>query len=68
MELLEKNLLPAVNLFCYGQVRSAYGSGHFKKDLDEYFSNVDKIVTSDIKDKDSVYDSIKEFLGRPAKL
>ena len=31
----DDEILPAVNAFCYGQVKSAYGSGQFKKDLDQ---------------------------------
>src|SRR5712671_5336378 len=37
VELLKNALLPQVNQFCYGQVKSAYGSGQFKKDLDQAF-------------------------------
>ena len=33
VELLKKEILPYVNLFCYGQVESPYGSGQFIKDL-----------------------------------
>ncbi len=63
-EMLTAELLPKVNLFCYGQVKSAYGSGQFKRDLDEQFRGNEGVVTSEIKDKDGIYDSIKEFLGR----
>ncbi len=62
--LLEKELLPRVNVFCYGQVKSAYGSGQFKKDLDERFRNHEQVITSEIKDKDGILDSIKAFLGK----
>lgn len=61
--LLRDVLLPAANIFCYGQVRSAYGSGQFKKDLDRAFGNDDRIITSDIPDRDGILDSIREFLG-----
>ncbi len=63
VKLMKETLLPAVNVFCYGQVRSAYGSGQFKKDLDRAFSGDDRVITSDIPDRDGVLDSIKEFLG-----
>ena len=63
-ELLEREVFPRVNVFCYGQVKSAYGSGQFKKDLDDKFPNNDNIITSEIKDKDAIYDSIKDFLGK----
>ena len=29
INILENDLLPRGNLFCYGQVKSAYGSGDF---------------------------------------
>ena len=37
LELLDRRLLPRLNLFCFGQVRSSYGGGRFKTDLDEGF-------------------------------
>ena len=37
VELLKTKILPKVNLFCYGQVESPYGSGQFIKDLNEHF-------------------------------
>ena len=64
MELLEEELLPRVNVFCYGQVKSAYGSGQFKTELDEHFPGHEQILTSEIQDKDSICDSIHDFLGR----
>ena len=38
VELLKDKLLPAVNMFAYGQVESPYGSGQFIKDLREHFA------------------------------
>ena len=64
MDLLKKDVLPHVNLFCYGQVESPYGSGQFIKDLTEHFDEDDRVVTSEIKGKDAIMDSIKEFLGK----
>jgi hypothetical protein len=64
LELLEAELFPRVNVFCYGQVKSAYGSGQFKKDLDEKFRGDERILTSEIRDKDGIVDSIKDFLGK----
>jgi sporulation protein YhbH len=63
-DLLHNVLLGAVNLFCYGQVKSAYGSGKFKKELDGEFGDHEKIVTSDIPDRDAILDSIRDFLGK----
>ena len=53
-----------MNLFCYGQVESPYGSGQFIKDLTEHFDEDERVCTSEIKGKDAIMDSIKEFLGK----
>lgn len=62
--LLEEDILPSVNLFCYGQVRSPYGSGRFKKDLEAALGSSANLITSEIPDKEGIYNSIKEFLGK----
>jgi uncharacterized sporulation protein YeaH/YhbH (DUF444 family) len=62
--LLRDEYRPRVNLFGYGQVKSAYGSGQFKKDLDAALPGEDWLVTSDIPDRDAIVRSIREFLGR----
>ena len=64
VELLKASILPDVNQFCYGQVKSAYGSGQFKKDLDGAFRGDEKVVTTDIPDRDGILPSIKSFLGK----
>jgi len=64
VELLKQKILPKVNMFGYGQVESPYGSGQFIKDLRELFSKEEKLVTSEIRDKDAIVTSIKEFLGK----
>jgi hypothetical protein len=64
LEVLDQEVLPRANVFCYGQVKSAYGSGQFKKDLDERFPEDERLVTSEIKDKDGIVDSIRDFLGK----
>ena len=64
VELLRSQLLPKVNLFCYGQVRSLYGSGRFAHDLEEYLGSDDNLVISEIADRDDIYDAIKDFLGK----
>jgi len=64
IKLLEKYLLPCGNMFCYGQVKSAYGSGQFKRDLDSHFGEQnEQLITSDIPDRDGIIGSIKDFLG-----
>jgi uncharacterized sporulation protein YeaH/YhbH (DUF444 family) len=64
IELLQREILPGANQFCYGQVRSAYGSGQFKKDLDAALSRDARLVTSEIQDRDGILPSIKAFLGK----
>lgn len=64
IELLREDILPAVNQFAYGQVESPYGSGQFIKDLRDAFSTDERVALSEIADKDAIYGSIKDFLGR----
>lgn len=64
MGLLREHILPACNMFCYGQVDSPYGSGQFLKDLQDKFGDEDRVVLSEIKNRDMIYDSIKDFLGK----
>ncbi|MEO6599697.1 MAG: DUF444 family protein [Polyangiaceae bacterium] len=64
IELMKKELLPKVNMFAYGQVESPYGSGQFVKDLREHFAGDDRVITSEIRDRDAVVGSIKDFLGK----
>ncbi|MBI4815550.1 MAG: DUF444 family protein [Deltaproteobacteria bacterium] len=65
VNLLRDKVLPVVNMFCYGQVESPYGSGQFIKELKEHFppGQGQRVVTSEIKDKDAIYNSIRDFLG-----
>lgn len=57
--------MPQVNLFCYGQVESPYGSGEYIKSLDSTFGEEqEKLVLCEIPDKNAIYDSIKLFLGK----
>ena len=65
MQLLREKLLPMVNLFCYGQVDSPYGSGEYLRTLrDKLGQNCENLVLSEIRDRDAIYDSIKAFLGQ----
>jgi sporulation protein YhbH len=64
LKVLQEKLLPEVNLFCYGQVASPYGSGAFIKDLRVNFEEADNLVLSEINSRDEIYDSIKAFLGK----
>jgi len=64
IDLLRDGLLPNSNLFCYGQVESRYGSGQFIKDLAEAFPQEEKLITSKIENKEAIYRSLKDFLGK----
>src|SRR5688500_19004773 len=65
LQMLREEILPAVNLFCYGQVESPYGSGEFIRALRSGVEDTeDKLVLSEIADKDAIMDSIKAFLGK----
>ncbi|RMF61639.1 MAG: DUF444 family protein [Calditrichaeota bacterium] len=63
-DLLKNEILPRVNLFGYGQVESTYGSGEFIDFLDENLDGHDNLILSYIPDKEAIYDSIKDFLGK----
>lgn len=66
IQILRDVLVPASNQFSYGQVESPYGSGQFIKDLRENFAVGEddcSLVCSEIKNKDAIVNSIKEFLG-----
>lgn len=56
-------IIPAANVFCYGQVEGYWGSGHFLKLLQEKLKEEEKVLTTGIKDKESIYDALKAFLG-----
>lgn len=63
--VLGERLLPVVNLFCYGQVESPYGSGEFLGHLQNRFGDEqESLVLSEIEDKDAICESIKQFLGK----
>ena len=62
--MLRDEILPRVNQFCYGQVKSAYGSGQFKKDLDHALEGDERLVTSGVNSREEIADSIRLFLGK----
>jgi sporulation protein YhbH len=65
MQILDNTILPASNVFCYGQVESRYGSGQFFKDLNtKYGKESEEVILSKIKNKEAILDSIKDFLGK----
>ena len=59
--ILEEHLLPAVNLFGYGQVPGGFGRMFITTlaDVED-----EKLVATRIKNRDGIYDAIKSFLGK----
>jgi len=64
VKILSEHLLNNINLFCYGQVASPYGSGAFINDLSSSFDGVENLILSEINSRDEIYESIKKFLGK----
>jgi len=64
MQLLDKRLLPNLNLFGYGQVESYGTSGDFYEAIDRHFTNEEKVTMAHIPDRDAIVESIKTFLGK----
>ncbi len=64
LKLLEEEIFPHANVFCYGQVESEYGSGQFLRDLLERFKENEHLITSKIEDKSAIPRSIRDFLGK----
>ncbi len=62
--MLRDQILPRVNQFCYGQVKSAHGSGQFKKDLDGGLGHEENLVTINVNDRQDVPEAIRAFLGK----
>ncbi|MCZ6676103.1 MAG: DUF444 family protein [Candidatus Poribacteria bacterium] len=64
LRVLRGGLLRCCNLFCYGQVASAWGSGDFLRVLEDNLRGVENFVMSQIDSRDDILDSIKTFLGK----
>jgi hypothetical protein len=62
-QIVREHLLPALNMFGYCQVASAYGSGNFINVVHEQLNDVEAVVTSRVNTKDDIYDSIKTFFA-----
>ena len=66
LKLMREGLLPASNLFSYGQVESRYGSGQFLRDLEKVFPNDERVALAKIRDREAIIPALKVFLGRGA--
>lgn len=62
VNILNEKIIPNSNVFSYGQVAS--GSGEFLGVLKSNFLNNEKVTLSEIKDREAILGSIKEFLGK----
>jgi hypothetical protein len=63
--LLADDILPYVNLFCYGEVRGPRDYSRFMRALDKLeLDDRERLVTTAISDKDGIFDAIKTFLGK----
>ena len=63
LRMLREDLLPKLNLFCYGQVESPYGSGDFLKTLRNKMNEEEKLIVCEIPDQDAIMEALKTFLG-----
>ena len=65
LDIMQNDLIIKSNLFCYGQVDSRYGSGQFLRDILKNFGEDNKkVITSQIKDKCSIMEALRKFLGK----
>jgi uncharacterized sporulation protein YeaH/YhbH (DUF444 family) len=64
MQLLDKRMLPGLNLFGYGQVESYGTSGDFYDSVERHFKEEDKVTLAHIPDRSAIVDCIKSFLGK----
>lgn len=64
IDLLKNHILFRINLFGYGQVENKYGGGNFINELEKNITDVDNLATSRIGNKEDIYESIKDFLGK----
>jgi len=66
LDIIEEQLLPIANLYCYGQVDdnryNAYRGG-FLDDISE-LKNWENLTVARIPNDDAIYDAIKLFLGK----
>lgn len=64
VDILRQRIIPASNVFCYGQVDSPYGSGQFIKDLRNHFAGHEGVIVSEIANRERIVESIRDFLGK----
>jgi sporulation protein YhbH len=64
-QLLAEEILPQVNLFCYGEVRGPRSLSRYMETLQDLEpEQKERMATTAIREKDGIYDAIKVFLGK----
>ena len=63
ISMLEQEILPAVNLFGYSQVESAYGTGDFLKAVREGLIDHEKVISHHTESLDGTQRALKALLG-----
>jgi sporulation protein YhbH len=65
VRLLADEILPQVNLFCYGEVRGPRSISQYMETLNGLETeDKERLTTTVIRDKENIYDAIKVFLGK----
>jgi hypothetical protein len=64
LDLLERQMLPHLNLFGYGQVESYGTSGDFFEALRTRFARDERVAVFRIPNRAAIVDSIRAFLGK----
>jgi len=63
LELLEEQLLPLANLYCYGQVDERRYGNTFIDSLDE-LEPYENLLMTHIRNDDAIFDALRLFLGK----
>lgn len=62
--ILRDKIIPASNMFAYGQTDSSYGSGQFMPIVVQAFEKEEKVAVASIRSKDDILVAIKAFLSK----
>lgn len=64
VSILKDRLLPISNQFAYVQVPTSYGTGEYMRLLKSEFEGDQRVVLSEVRDRDGIIASIREILGQ----
>jgi uncharacterized sporulation protein YeaH/YhbH (DUF444 family) len=62
--MLKAEFLPRLNLFAYGQVKSAYGSGQYLSRLKDGMPPSENLALAALNGSEDILEAIKTFLGK----